>query len=486
MKNRMLPLALTLALVLGLAAPALASESRFADVPAGSWFEAAVTLCAHRGIMVGTGEDTFSPEATLSENECMVLALRLYDLCHGGDGVFDPAPEDWGRMTLTFEDGEVITGDINDETIWSWIAMSRVDRGHLGFRLKTEEQRVWGAGKDYQRATLTLDGADYPGSMHFLKEDHSLLGFEVDDSAMKEKIAEYSRRYTGAPSWCRDATYYLDRLRGGDVDGLSFGNLGFVDDRYTPPTDRADFAVALAVAAGELPEIRQVDGIPGIPSMDMWYAQDAYMLYRAGVLTGKDEYGSFDPESTLTRAEAACMVARVLDETKRLSEPLTPLPTGGYTLTYLRDGAADCGVTYPVCPLAGGTEAREVGGILLLDGTLLPWPGSVYSSGLEQMGEYAWFSMWDESTEDPWDSVMGLMAADGSWAVAPGSYERVELFDFAEARTIQRPYACHDGLYWDADGRPVSRQFDWCGDLSARGQGFAGLEGKIYRIEFDV
>lgn len=326
MKKRIL--ALTLCLSLGLAAPVLAAEEpRFADVPAGSWFEAAVELCADKGIMVGTGEGTFSPEATLAENECMMLALRLYDLCHGGNGVFDPAPEDWGRMTLTFEDGEVITGDINDESIWDWIAVSRVDHGHLGFRLETEERKAWAEEKDYQRAVMTLNGVEYPGSMHFLNETHALLGFEVDESSNKAIIAEYCRRYTGAPGWCRDATYYLDQLRGGDADELSFGFLHFVDDRwYYHTVSRSDFAVALAVAAGELPQLRQVDVIPGYPSMDMWYSQDVYMLYRAGVLTGTDEYGSFDPEGTLTRAQAATMVARVLDETKRISDPLSPLP----------------------------------------------------------------------------------------------------------------------------------------------------------------
>lgn len=32
---------------------------------------------------------------------------------------------------------------------------SRVDDGHLGFLLETEEQKTWGAEKDHQRATLT-------------------------------------------------------------------------------------------------------------------------------------------------------------------------------------------------------------------------------------------------------------------------------------------------------------------------------------------
>lgn len=155
MKNRITSLALALTLALGLSVPALAAERPFTDVPEGSWFAPAAALCAERGIMVSTSETAFSPEATLSQNQCMVLALRLYDLCHGGDGAFNPAPEDWGRLTLTFADGETVTGDIHDETLWAWPMTSRVDYGHLGFLLETEEQKAWGEGKDYQRATLT-------------------------------------------------------------------------------------------------------------------------------------------------------------------------------------------------------------------------------------------------------------------------------------------------------------------------------------------
>lgn len=155
MKNRITSLALALTLALGLSVHALAAERPFTDVPEGSWFAPAAALCAERGIMVGTSETAFSPEAALSQNQCMVLALRLYDLCHGGDGAFDPAPEDWGRLTLTFADGEAVTGDIHDETLWAWPMTSRVDDGHLGFLLETEEQKTWGAEKDHQRATLT-------------------------------------------------------------------------------------------------------------------------------------------------------------------------------------------------------------------------------------------------------------------------------------------------------------------------------------------
>lgn len=507
MKKRILALALTLCLSLGLAAPALAAEEpRFADVPAGSWYEAAVELCADRGIMVGTGEGTFSPEATLTGAECMVLALRLHSLLHGGTGSFEKAPEDWGKLTLTLADGTRLTScgrtsapipGREEGTFafgWrTWGMMGHVSADHLQIDLFPDAALEWDTperevaqealyewGKAHEgAATVTVGDTVISGTVNcWIPTGNWVLAFYPDDDedgVKRETMREAV--YSDAPAldaWYRDAVWYA---RQHELEGFSTSE---------EPASRVDFAANLAAATGELSQIRQVDLIPGVE--DIWYSQNAYMLYRAGVLTGKDEYGSFDPEGTLTRAEAATMVARVLDESLRLDGSLAPLPTEGYTLTYLMDGEADCGVTYPVCPLASGTETREVGGILLLDGTLLPWPGSVYSSGLEQMGEYAWFVIQDETTENPWDSNQGLMAANGSWAVSPGNYEQEELaaYAYAAERTVQRPYDCRAGVYWDAGGHPVSQKFDWCGDLSAEGQGFAGLEGKIYRIQFEL
>lgn len=69
-------------------------NDRFSDVLAGSWYDKGVTTCAERGVMVGTGEGLFSPAAGLTDPECLTMALRLYDLQRGGDGMLEKAPED--------------------------------------------------------------------------------------------------------------------------------------------------------------------------------------------------------------------------------------------------------------------------------------------------------------------------------------------------------------------------------------------------------
>lgn len=130
---------LALALALALPLPALGAEDTgFVDVHPGDWFAPYVEVCVDRGLMKGTGEGRFSPEATLNYAECMTLAWRLYDIQRGGDGSVEAAPEDWGRMTLTAQDGTVIrtyTGDVGQ----GWNA----EGWHLGIPLE-KGLEAWG------------------------------------------------------------------------------------------------------------------------------------------------------------------------------------------------------------------------------------------------------------------------------------------------------------------------------------------------------
>ena len=91
---------------------------------------------------------------------------------------------------------------------------------------------------------------------------------------------------------------------------------GYYDDYAT----RADFAYIFANA---LPDdalwlINYIyDGdIPDVYMSD-WYGSSVYTLYQAGVLTGSDEYGTFNPYSYISRAEVATISTRMVDSTYR-------------------------------------------------------------------------------------------------------------------------------------------------------------------------
>lgn len=76
----------------------------------------------------------------------------------------------------------------------------------------------------------------------------------------------------------------------------------------TQTATRAQFVAYLSavIPAQELPAINAISALPD--------SDDAEVLrfYNAGILTGLDEYGTFNASGTLTRAQCAAMVARII------------------------------------------------------------------------------------------------------------------------------------------------------------------------------
>jgi|LSQX01.1.fsa_nt_gb hypothetical protein len=94
---------------------------------------------------------------------------------------------------------------------------------------------------------------------------------------------------------------------------------------YTKATTRAEFvqifAKALPEEAMEIINWVEDGAIPDI-KIEYNYANAVYFLYRAGILTGSDKLGTFNPSSTITRAEAAALVTRMADINLRQSVTL--------------------------------------------------------------------------------------------------------------------------------------------------------------------
>ncbi|MBQ7119560.1 MAG: S-layer homology domain-containing protein [Oscillospiraceae bacterium] len=88
---------------------------------------------------------------------------------------------------------------------------------------------------------------------------------------------------------------------------------------YSAKISRANFAFILIKALPEtaLPAINDVPDGTLLDVKDDYKASAIYTLYRAGVLTGNDEFGTFKPDSTITRAEVATIITRMADKTQR-------------------------------------------------------------------------------------------------------------------------------------------------------------------------
>lgn len=78
MKNRIAALSLTLALSVGLCAPAHAAETTFSDVPADHWAASSIARMEEAGVMSGVGNGLFAPDKTLSSAEFITMMVRQF------------------------------------------------------------------------------------------------------------------------------------------------------------------------------------------------------------------------------------------------------------------------------------------------------------------------------------------------------------------------------------------------------------------------
>lgn len=106
----------------------------------------------------------------------------------------------------------------------------------------------------------------------------------------------------GGTPWYRNAVQYGQQV-------------GFLTTReyedYTAPATRADMAgiFAYALPSTAYPRINRVGALPDVTAQTA-YSHEIYFLYHAGILTGGPD-GSYQPDATITRAEAAAILNRL-------------------------------------------------------------------------------------------------------------------------------------------------------------------------------
>ena len=81
---------------------------------------------------------------------------------------------------------------------------------------------------------------------------------------------------------------------------------------YAKKATRANFAniIYASLPANTWAKINSVDSLPDVQSSD-WFGAPVFALYNAGILTGSDKYGTFNPSSNIKRSEVATIVTRV-------------------------------------------------------------------------------------------------------------------------------------------------------------------------------
>ncbi len=106
-------------------------------------------------------------------------------------------------------------------------------------------------------------------------------------------------------------------------------------NNYSALAARSDIAVIFtkALPAEALTAIRTVEdnAIPDVSSSAS-YASSVYLLYRAGILSGSDDYGTFNPNTNITRSEIAAICVRLATPAERSSTALSTKLTATETV----------------------------------------------------------------------------------------------------------------------------------------------------------
>ena len=199
--------------------PAVREPVSFSDVADGSWYTDAVALCYETGLINGTGEGKFSPDATVTIGEAAALACRIHQILNGGSGELPHARAEWGQITVT----------------------------------RSRQAR---AG---QPRPPNLHGTHYPGTTTWMIW-HSTpsLRFELSDpnqydDAYYEDLWTATRR-PSSDLWYRDTTWYLETVLGADLY-----QMGYMGQTAT----RLDFVQLLGlVSDGLLEPINDITDVP--------------------------------------------------------------------------------------------------------------------------------------------------------------------------------------------------------------------------------
>lgn len=100
---------------------------------------------------------------------------------------------------------------------------------------------------------------------------------------------------------------------------------GQLDPKNTITREQFAYLMCGAIPEADLNAINTITEIPDEAEKST-YGGFVYRLYRAGVLTGSDKYGTFKPTTAIQRSEVATIVTRMADKSQRKSVTLEKKP----------------------------------------------------------------------------------------------------------------------------------------------------------------
>lgn len=304
----------------------------FSDVTEGTASYEAIKLCYEQGLINGISETAFNPQGRLNIAQLVVLAARLYDLQNGGSGEVPELP-DLSQPFIRYRDadGTVFYSSTIEEAIpyideTGYVAFTPEENADIPETCTLEVgYEGYNHIRTYQGTRETYHSEPGYMTQGFYGTGYRITRQEGDRDVFAFLSLEWIPQLRDA--WWFPAVFYLgsEGVMGFDGDLLYRANGRNQSNGYDPMSrfssdnaNRALFAWLVDLAAGELPVINESLRAPDVDPYETPDAGAILRLYRAGILTGVDQAGSFGGERELTRAQAAIMLARVLEPSLRV------------------------------------------------------------------------------------------------------------------------------------------------------------------------
>lgn len=362
-------------LTAALCAPALADTDAqgpeklpFADVAEDRWSYDAIRYSWQVGLLVGKNETTFAPADTMTVEQAITLAARLYSAAHGENGKVPALPdlsEPFARLydadgkliaSFTLEGDNYLQIDKGNSPEFSGTWSSMGDGFYLALSDTTDDPAI-----SSPTCTMEVGFEGYGGGVKTYKGTRTFYNFQGGHMSYGLRGTGYTFEkaagadYVGIEA-CSEVTYHYDRnawwapyafyltyhtglrMDGGVIYRLvksgyvtqeeQNGDLNKITAKFPQyPADRMLLAWLIheVTKDQQLEAINEVDYIPDVTMDDLPIenaetdASIILRLYRAGIFTGTDSAGSFSGSQALTREQAAAIIARVLDPTQRQS-----------------------------------------------------------------------------------------------------------------------------------------------------------------------
>lgn len=226
----------------------------------------------------------------------------LSDLQAAMDALKKPASEKPSGPSYPDPSAPSIIRPSTDTKRFPFADVASGDWFYSSVRLAWENRLIDGTQKDRfsPRETLTVAQAiKLAAALHQLNEDGKVT------------------LENGAPFWYSS---YVDYAVAEEI--IDAGYAGYTAAQMNAPVSRAEF---IHILYGSMPADRYTarnsvsdNAIPDIKTGDA-YAAEIYAFYRAGILTGSDQSGTFRPASSIQRCEVAAILVRMFKEAERVS-----------------------------------------------------------------------------------------------------------------------------------------------------------------------